>query len=75
MLMGGFVFVIPLLGLAGKQRRAFSRGAVPTHGEQFVGLLAAAILVVGGLAYLPAVALGPVGEEIAMAHGILYPPP
>ena len=79
MLMGRFVFVIPLLAvagsLAGKHRRAFSTGAVPTHGAQFVGLLVAVILIIGGLAYLPAVALGPVAEEVAMARGILYPAP
>jgi len=38
-------------------------------------LLAGVVLIMGGLAYFPAVSLGPVTEQVAMNHGILYPPP
>jgi K+-transporting ATPase ATPase A chain len=79
MLMGRFIYVIPLLAVAGslaqKKRMEPSAGSVPTHSPQFVGLLVGIVLIVGGLAYFPAVSLGPVMEQIAMNHGIHYPAP
>jgi K+-transporting ATPase ATPase A chain len=79
MLMGRFLFVIPLLAVAGalakKPRMAASSGSVPTHSLQFVGLLVGIVLIMGGLAYLPAIALGPVTEQVALNHGIHYPAP
>ena len=79
MAMGRFIYVIPLLAVAGslaqKKRVASSPGSVPTHSPQFIGLLAGVVLIMGGLAYFPAVSLGPVTEQVAMNHGILYSPP
>ena len=79
MLMGRFIYVIPLLAVAGslarKKRIAPSVGSVPTHSLQFVGLLAAVVLIMGGLAYFPAVSLGPVTEQVAMNRGTHYPAP
>jgi K+-transporting ATPase ATPase A chain len=79
MATGRFVYVIPLLAvagsLAGKKRVAPSAGSVPTHSPQFVGLLAGVVLIMGGLAYFPAVSLGPVTEQVAMNRGIHYPAP
>jgi K+-transporting ATPase ATPase A chain len=79
MLMGRFIYVIPLLAVAGslaqKKRVALSAGSVPTHSPQFVGLLAGVVLIMGGLAYFPAVSLGPVSEQVAMNRGIHYPAP
>jgi len=79
MLMGRFVYVIPLLAVAGslaqKKRVAPSAGSVPTHSLQFVGLLAAVVLIMGGLAYFPALSLGPMTEQVAMNRGIHYPTP
>ncbi len=79
MMMGRFVFVIPLLAVAGslaqKKRLALSAGSIPTHRPQFVGLLVGVVLIVGGLTYFPALSLGPVTEQVAMAHGIHYPAP
>ena len=76
MLMGRFVFVIPLLAVAGslaqKKLLAPSAGTFPTTGPLFVGLLVGVILIVGGLTYFPAVSLGPVVEQVAMNHGTLY---
>jgi potassium-transporting ATPase potassium-binding subunit len=76
MLMGQFIYVIPLLAVAGslarKKRVAASAGSVPTHSPQFVGLLVAVVLIMGGLAYLPAMSLGPVTEQVAMNRGIQY---
>jgi K+-transporting ATPase ATPase A chain len=77
MLMGRFIYVIPLLAVAGslaqKKRVAPSVGSVPTHSPQFVGLLAAVALIMGGLAYFPAVSLGSVTEQVATNRGIYYP--
>jgi len=76
MLMGRFVFVIPLLAVAGslaqKKLLAPSAGTFPTTGPLFVGLLVGVILIVGGLTYFPAVSLGPIVEQVAMNHGTLY---
>jgi potassium-transporting ATPase potassium-binding subunit len=79
MLMGRFIYVIPLLAVAGslaqKKRVPPSAGSVPTHSPQFVGLLVGVVLIMGGLAYFPAVSLGPVTEQVAMNRGIHYPAP
>jgi K+-transporting ATPase ATPase A chain len=79
MATGRFVYVIPLLAVAGslaqKKRLAPSAGSVPTHSPQFIGLLAGVVLIMGGLAYFPAVSLGPVTEQVAMRRGIHYPAP
>jgi K+-transporting ATPase ATPase A chain len=39
---------------------------LPTHGPQFVGLLLGTVVAIGALTYVPAVALGPVAEELQM---------
>ena len=79
MAMGRFIYVIPLLAVAGslaqKKRLAPSAGSVPTHSPQFVGLLVGVVLIMGGLAYFPALSLGPVTEQVAMNRGIHYPAP
>jgi potassium-transporting ATPase potassium-binding subunit len=79
MAMGRFIYVIPLLAVAGslaqKKRLAPSAGSVPTHSPQFVGLLVGVVLIMGGLAYFPAVSLGPVTEQVAMNRGIHFPAP
>jgi len=79
MAMGRFIYVIPLLAVAGslaqKKRVAPSAGSVPTHSPQFVGLLVGVVLIMGGLAYFPAVSLGPVTEQVAMNRGIRFPAP
>jgi K+-transporting ATPase ATPase A chain len=79
MLMGRFIYVIPLLVVAGslaqKKRIAPSAGSVPTHSPQFVGLMVGVVLIMGGLAYFPAMSLGPVTEQVAMNRGTHYPAP
>ena len=79
MFMGRFLFVIPLLAVAGslasKKLLAPSAGTFPTHGPLFVGLLVGVIVIIGGLTYFPAVALGPVVEQVAMNHGTLFAGP
>src|SRR6185437_8469719 len=79
MFIGRFVFVIPLLAVAGslaaKKVVAPSAGTFPTHGPLFVGLLVGVIVIIGGLTYFPAIALGPVVEQVAMNHGTLFAGP
>ena len=70
MLMGRFIFVIPLLAVAGslaqKKLLAPSAGTFPTNRPLFVGLLMGVILIMGGLTYFPAVSLGPAVEQVAL---------
>jgi potassium-transporting ATPase potassium-binding subunit len=79
MLMGRFLFVIPLLAVAGslaqKKLLAPSAGTFPTHSPLFVGLLVGVVLIIGGLTYFPAISLGPVVEHVAMNAGTLYAAP
>jgi K+-transporting ATPase ATPase A chain len=46
-----------------------SAGTFPTHGLQFVLLVSGVILILGGLTYFPALALGPIVEHLAMIAG------
>jgi K+-transporting ATPase ATPase A chain len=76
MLIGRFVFVVPVLAVAGslaqKKLVAPSAGTFPTTGPLFVGLLVGVILIMGGLTYFPAVSLGPIVEQVAMNHNTLF---
>jgi potassium-transporting ATPase potassium-binding subunit len=76
MLIGRFLMIVPMLAIAGslaaKKIVPASAGTFPTHGGLFVGLLVGVILIVGGLTYFPALALGPVVEHLAMQAGTLY---
>jgi potassium-transporting ATPase potassium-binding subunit len=79
MLMGRFIFVIPLLAVAGslaqKKLLAPSAGTFPTNRPLFVGLLVGVVLIMGGLTYFPAISLGPAVEQVAMNQGKLFPAP
>src|SRR5271169_1227010 len=79
MLIGRFIFVIPLLAVAGslaqKKLLAPSAGTFPTNRPLFVGLLMGVILIMGGLTYFPAISLGPAVEQVAMNQGKLFPAP
>jgi len=70
MLMGRFLVILPALAIAGslaaKRRVPASAGSFPTHGPLFVGILVGVILIVGGLTFFPALALGPMVEHLAM---------
>jgi K+-transporting ATPase ATPase A chain len=73
MLMGRFLVILPALAIAGsliaKKTVPASAGTFPTDGPLFVGLLVGTILIVGGLTFFPALALGPVVEHLAMLAG------
>ena len=70
MLMGRFVPAIAVLAIAGslvvKPKLAPSTGTLPTHGPLFIGLLIGVILILGGLQFFPALALGPIVEHFQM---------
>lgn len=76
MFMGRFLMIIPMLAVAGslaaKRAAPASLGTFPTHGPLFIGLLVGAVLIVGGLTFLPALALGPIAEHLAMIVGLTY---
>jgi K+-transporting ATPase ATPase A chain len=76
MFAGRFLVIVPVLciagGLAEKQIVPASAGTLPTGGTQFVGLLIGTVVIVGGLTFLPALALGPVAEHFAMHAGMTY---
>lgn len=70
MLLGRFGFILPVLaiagGLAAKNRAPIDANSFPTHGPMFVILLTLVILLVGGLTFLPALALGPIAEHLML---------
>ena len=76
MMVGRFAIIVPMLAVAGslaaKRKAAISAGTFPTHGGLFVGLLVGAVLIVGGLTFLPALALGPIAEHFALLAGSLF---
>jgi potassium-transporting ATPase potassium-binding subunit len=73
MFFGRFFVIIPALAIAGsmaaKKTVAASSGTFPTHGGLFIGLLVAVILIIGGLTFFPALAVGPVVEHLAVTAG------
>jgi potassium-transporting ATPase potassium-binding subunit len=70
MLVGRFAIAVPVLALAGslaaKKTSAASAGTLPTHTPMFIGWLVAVIVIVGGLTFFPALALGPVVEHLML---------
>jgi K+-transporting ATPase ATPase A chain len=70
MLVGRFWMIIPAMAIAGslaaKKSVAASAGTFPTTGGLFVGLLVGVIVIVGGLTFFPALALGPIAEHLIM---------
>jgi K+-transporting ATPase ATPase A chain len=73
MWFGRFAVIVPVLGIAGslaaKKRLAATSGTMPTHGPLFVALLIGTVVLVGALNYVPALALGPVVEQLMLPHG------
>lgn len=73
MLLGRFAYIVPVMAVAGslaaKTKVAASSGTFPTDGALFIGLLAGVILILGGLQFFPALALGPIVEHFLMHAG------
>ncbi len=76
MMIGRFALIVPMLAVAGslaaKKYTPPSAGTFPTNGGLFIALLVGVVLIVGGLTYFPALALGPIVEHYSMAAGNLY---
>lgn len=76
MFMGRFLMIVPALAIAGSLVRKkivpISAGTFPTDSPLFVGLVVGVILIMGGLIFFPAVALGPIVEHYAMHAGTLF---
>ncbi|KQQ60015.1 ATPase [Pseudomonas sp. Leaf127] len=70
MFIGRFGYILPVLALAGSlaRKQAMPQGtdSFPTHGPLFVTLLTVTILLVGGLTFLPTLALGPIAEHLSL---------
>jgi K+-transporting ATPase ATPase A chain len=75
MFVGRFWIIIPAMAIAGslaaKKSVLPSAGTFPTTGGLFVGLVVGVIVIVGGLTFFPALALGPIVEQLAMAAGTM----
>ncbi len=70
MLVGRFFLIIPVLGIAGslarKQTVPESAGTFPTHTPLFAGLVVGVVAIVAGLTFFPALALGPIVEQLSL---------
>ena len=76
MLVGRFWMIIPTMTIAGslaaKKSVPPSAGTFPTTGGLFIGLLVGVIVIVGGLTFFPALALGPIVEQLAINAGTSF---
>ncbi|WP_257308723.1 potassium-transporting ATPase subunit KdpA [Geothrix fuzhouensis] len=70
MLLGRFGVIWPVLALSGslvkKKHTPEGLGTLPTHTPLFVGVLVGVVLLVGALTFIPALALGPIAEHLAL---------
>ena len=75
MWVGRFFMIVPMLAIAGslaaKKHTPETAGSFPTTGGLWVGLLIGVILIMGGLTFLPSLALGPIADHLAMIGGHL----
>jgi K+-transporting ATPase ATPase A chain len=76
MWVGRFFMIVPVLAIAGslaaKKYTPAGAGSFPTTGGLWVALLVGIILILGGLTFLPSLALGPIADHLAMIHGQLF---
>ena len=76
MWLGRYFVIIPALAIAGslaaKRHVPASSGSFPTTGGLWIGLLVGIILILGGLTFLPGLALGPIADHLATASGQLF---
>ena len=70
MLMARYWVIVPVLAIAGslaaKKPVPASAGTLPTQTPLFVAWLAAVVIMVGALSFLPALALGPIVEHLLL---------
>jgi potassium-transporting ATPase potassium-binding subunit len=76
MFVGRFWMIIPTMAIAGslvaKKTVPASVGTFPTTGPLFVGLLVGVIVIIGGLTFFPALALGPLVEQLSINAGTVF---
>ncbi len=76
MWLGRYFVIVPVLAIAGslaaKRHVPASSGSFPTTGGLWIALLVGIILILGGLTFLPSLALGPIADHLAMVHGQLF---
>ena len=76
MFVGRFFMIVPAMALSGslaaKKSIPASAGTLPTTGLLFIGLVIGVILIIGGLTFFPALALGPIVEHLAMSAHTLF---
>jgi K+-transporting ATPase ATPase A chain len=76
MLIGRFIWLVPMIAVGGTMVRKASvpesAGTFPTTGGLFVGLMAAAVIVVSALTFFPVYALGPIVEHFLMHANTLF---
>jgi potassium-transporting ATPase potassium-binding subunit len=76
MMLGRYAMIVPILAIAGsmagKRRVAPSIGTFPTTGPIWVGLLVGVIVIVGALTFFPALALGPIADQLLNNAGRLF---
>ncbi|WP_242139375.1 potassium-transporting ATPase subunit KdpA [Sphingomonas sp. TREG-RG-20F-R18-01] len=76
MWLGRFFIIVPVLAIAGslaaKKHIPAGAGSFPTTGGLWIGLLVGIILILGGLTFLPSLALGPIADHLAMINGQLF---
>jgi K+-transporting ATPase ATPase A chain len=76
MWIGRFFVIVPALAIAGslaaKKYHPESAGSFPTTGPLWIGLLVGIVVIVGGLTFLPSLALGPIADHFAMTSGQLF---
>ncbi|MGL4858233.1 MAG: potassium-transporting ATPase subunit KdpA [Enterobacteriaceae bacterium] len=70
MLLGRFGVLLPVMAIAGsialKQKVPPGSGTLPTHGPLFIGILTGSVLLIGALTFIPALALGPIVEQLTL---------
>jgi K+-transporting ATPase ATPase A chain len=73
MLVGRFIMIVPAMAIAGslaaKKSIPESAGTFPTTNGLFIGLVVVVIVIIGGLTFFPALALGPLVDHISMIQG------
>ena len=76
MLLARYWVALPALAIAGslvrKKKIPTSAGTLPTHTPLFIGWLAAVVLIVGALSFLPVLALGPIVEQLLLTQGVTF---
>ncbi len=76
MLIARFALIVPVLAMAGslaqKKIVPTSNGTLPSHTPLFIGWLIGVIIIVGALSYVPALALGPIVQQLMLGTGRLF---